>query len=236
MFGLVGLIICCGYIAVLTYTVLYQVDTGIAYTDAKLPFMLIGIMSAPARIIMGYMGDKGFSWLPCVTHKQNRKGRKTRLIIFTVSIFIAGLAITIIPIHTTYAMFATMSSMFGFFTGTLVSLIPAIIIDFVGLRNLAKAFGIIQTLQCVAYFVGPTLCGAIAQATGSFTASFIIAGVALMVAAVLILIILKDKFVSKVEEPKELDETGKVQAKESWAKIRASFALPSEKRLIELEE
>lgn len=73
----------------------------------------------------------------------------------------------------------------GGFGGSVASLQPAIIIDLVGLSVLPLAIGVLNTLQTPSALLAAPMGGLVRQAWGSYQATWILAGCAHSVAAIL---------------------------------------------------
>lgn len=80
------------------------------------------------------------------------------------------------------------AALVGFNYGACLSLFPATAADYWGTRNLGLNYGILFTAWGVGGVFGPTLAGAIADASGSYAPAYRVAGGLLMFAAVLAMI------------------------------------------------
>lgn len=80
------------------------------------------------------------------------------------------------------------AALVGFNYGACLSLFPATAADYWGTRNLGLNYGILFTAWGVGGVFGPTLAGAIADATGSYAAAYQVAGGLLMFAAILAMV------------------------------------------------
>jgi MFS family permease len=73
----------------------------------------------------------------------------------------------------------------GFSYGACLSLFPSTAADSWGTKNLGLNYGLLFTAWGVGGVVGPTLAGKIADATGSYTTAYRVAGLLLIAAIVL---------------------------------------------------
>jgi MFS family permease len=86
---------------------------------------------------------------------------------------------------TTTAGFLFGAALVGFNYGACLSLFPATAADYWGNKNLGLNYGILFTAWGVGGVFGPNLAGMIADATGSYTRAYQVAGGLLMFAALL---------------------------------------------------
>lgn len=78
------------------------------------------------------------------------------------------------------------SAVAGLAYGALFSLFPATTADFYGIKNLGVNYGLVFTGWGIAGIVGPVLGGMVADATGTYTISYVVAGVMLLLGAVMV--------------------------------------------------
>jgi len=77
----------------------------------------------------------------------------------------------------------------GLSYGAIFSLFPAITADFFGIKNLGVNYGIIFTGWGVAGVIGPIIGGRVADLTGTYNVSYIVAGVMLVIGVLLVKLI-----------------------------------------------
>ncbi len=77
----------------------------------------------------------------------------------------------------------------GLSYGAIFSLFPAITADFFGIKNLGVNYGIIFTGWGVAGVIGPIIGGRVADLTGTYNVSYIVAGVMLVIGVILVKLI-----------------------------------------------
>ena len=86
---------------------------------------------------------------------------------------------------TTIGAFVVGSAAVGFSYGACLSLFPATTADYWGTKNMGLNYGILFTAWGVGGVIGPTLAGKIADATGSYSAAYTVAGLLVTLAFVL---------------------------------------------------
>lgn len=74
----------------------------------------------------------------------------------------------------------------GMAYGALFSLFPANAADFFGIKNLGVNYGLIFTGWGIAGIIGPILAGRVADLTGNYNASYVVAGIMLLMGAFLV--------------------------------------------------
>lgn len=80
------------------------------------------------------------------------------VIVFVISQFGLTTSVAIYPIASGYVSLVLASVFFGFFYGNYCA-IPSLLVQFVGLNNLAEAIGYINFLEGVSGIIGPPLAG-----------------------------------------------------------------------------
>jgi MFS transporter, OFA family, oxalate/formate antiporter len=138
---------------------------------------LLAIGNAAGRIVAGSMSDK--------------VGRRLTLVI--VLLFQAALMFAAIPVSssagTTAAVILTIATLIGFNYGANLALFPSLTKDFWGLKNFGMNYGILFTSWGVGGFFLSRLQQMLKASSGSFTSSFVTAGILLIAGAALALLI-----------------------------------------------
>ncbi|MBN2485662.1 MAG: OFA family MFS transporter [Bacteroidales bacterium] len=147
---------------------------SIAGTQAawKAGFILVVILSAfnaLGRIIIGFLSDK--------------IGRRSSLIVVflfqavNMFLFTYFKSIPLLIIGTAIA---------GLAYGSLFSLMPSITADYFGLKNLGVNYGLVFSGWGIAAIIGPILGGFVVVKSGTYTLSYIVSGVLLLVGKLLV--------------------------------------------------
>jgi len=147
---------------------------SIAYTQAawNAGFVLVVVLSAfnaSGRIAVGVLSD--------------RVGRKTA---FLLVFLIQAVNMFLFTFYNSIPLLILGAAVAGLAYGSLFSLFPAITADYFGLKNLGVNYGLVFTGWGIAGVIGPILGGMVADKTGSYTLSYIVAGILLIIAVVLI--------------------------------------------------
>jgi MFS transporter, OFA family, oxalate/formate antiporter len=138
---------------------------------------LLAVGNAAGRIVAGMLSDK--------------IGRRLTLMI--VLLFQAGLMFAAIPVSSSTSapavIILSVATLIGFNYGANLALFPSLTKDFWGLKNFGMNYGILFTSWGVGGFFLSRLQQMLKASSGSFTSSFVTAGLLLIVGAALALMI-----------------------------------------------
>ena len=135
----------------------YATDHGIAHSSAVLLVSVIGIGSTVGRFFLGGLAD--------------RLGRELSL----VGMF-AGMALGLViwVTSTQFWPLAIFAFIFGTAYGGWVALLPAVIMDYFGGRNVSGLIGILYTSAGIGTLIGPSATGYAFDATHSYTVPILV--------------------------------------------------------------
>jgi MFS transporter, OFA family, oxalate/formate antiporter len=154
----------------------YATDHGIAQGSAILLLGAIGVGSTAGRFVLGGLAD--------------RVGRTLTLVAMLVGM---ALALAIWLISTGLWGLAVFALLYGLFYGGWVAVLPAIVMDCFGSRNVSGIIGILYTSVAVGTLVGPSSAGWMFDVTGSYTAPIAASVVASIVSAAIVSSLLKHR-------------------------------------------
>ncbi len=148
---------------------------SIAGTQAawKAGFILVVVLSAfnaLGRVVGGFLSDK--------------IGRKSALILV---LLLQACNMFIFTFYNTIPSLVIGASLAGLAYGSLFSLMPSITADFFGIKNMGVNYGLIFTGWGIAAVIGPMLGGVVVMKSGTYTVSYILAGVLLVIGMLLAL-------------------------------------------------
>jgi len=129
---------------------------------------ILAIGNAAGRIISGSMSDKIGRTL-------------TMLIVFIFQ----AILMFILHFINSAALFVPIAFLLGFNYGSNLSLFPSATKDYFGLKNFGVNYGAVFTAWGVGGFFMPIISGKVFDATGNFNSAYLIAGVCLIISAVL---------------------------------------------------
>jgi MFS family permease len=165
-----GCLICSfGVFVPFVHLVPYARDHGVAPASAVLLLAVIGIGSTAGRFFLGGLAD--------------RIGRQRSLLLM-----FAGMALTLASwaISVQFWPLATFAFVFGVFYGGWVAVLPAVVMDYFGGRNVSGLIGILYTSVAFGTLVGPSAAGFAFDASHSYTVPILVSAAANLAAAVIV--------------------------------------------------
>ncbi len=147
----------------------YAIDNGVAPASAVLLVSAIGIGSTVGRFFLGGVAD--------------RLGRELSL-----SAMFVGMALVLVIwlLSTAFWPLAAFAFLFGVAYGGWVALLPAVVMDYFGGRNVAGIIGILYTSVGFGTLIGPTAAGFAFDITHSYTLPILASVAANVIAAAII--------------------------------------------------
>jgi MFS family permease len=130
----------------------YATDHGIAHSSAVLLVSIIGIGSTVGRFFLGGLADK--------------IGRQLALVAMFLGM---ALGLIIWVSATTFWPLAVFAFVFGTAYGGWVALLPAVVMDYFGGRNVSGIIGVLYTSAGFGTLIGPSAVGFVFDATHSYT-------------------------------------------------------------------
>jgi MFS family permease len=144
----------------------YAVDHGVTQARSVLLLGAIGVGSAAGRFFLGGIAD----WL----------GRELSLAAMFVGM---ALALVIWAVSTEFWPLSVFAFMFGVAYGGWVALLPAVVMDYFGGRNVSGLIGVLYTSVGFGTLIGPSAAGFAFDATGSYTIPIVASILANVIAA-----------------------------------------------------
>jgi MFS family permease len=154
-----------GFLIPYVHLIKHAEDMHIKPTESALLITYIGTSSIVGRVVLGRVADH-----PLIN----------RLYVVQLSIAIAGVANIICPFFTNYLGLIIYSLVFGMFNGAAISLMPAIMIDYLGIQKFAQALGLMLGAEALSVLLGPPSAGWIYDATHSYRIAFFLSGGAMI--------------------------------------------------------
>ena len=144
----------------------YALDHQVSASSAVLLIGAIGVGSTVARFCLGTIAD--------------RMGRQPFLLAMFVGM---AAALGIWALAAGFWPLAAFAFLFGLFYGGWVAILPAVIMDHFGGRNVSTILGILYTSAAIGTLVGPSAAGFMFDASGSYLLPILVTAVANLVAA-----------------------------------------------------
>ena len=154
----------------------YAIDHGVAPTTAILLIGVIGIGSTAGRFLLGGLAD--------------RISRQLAL-----AIAFAGLSVALLvwAASSGFVMLSVFAFMFGVFYGGFVALLPALVMDFFGGRNIGAIIGILYSSVAFGTLIGPSAAGFAFDLHHSYLLPILASAATGLVAAIIILCLKGDR-------------------------------------------
>lgn len=156
-----GFLTLAGFFVPFMYIVDKAVMSGIPPDQAAFILSVIGITNTVGRVFSGWVSDRP---------------KVNALCINNVALTVGGVATALCPFFETYAMLLVYSAVFGFSIACFAALRSIIAVEMFGVEKLTNAFGLLLLFQGVASVIGSPVAGIFFDLTGTYDASFYIAG------------------------------------------------------------
>ena len=147
----------------------YAGDQGVAPSSAVLLLGVIGIGSTAGRFFLGGLAD--------------RIGRQLSLLLMFAGM---ALALTVWVIATNIWSLAAFAFVYGVFYGGWVAVLPAVVMDYFGGRNVSGIIGILYTSVAFGTLIGPSAAGFAFDLNHSYTLPILASAGANIVAAAIV--------------------------------------------------
>jgi predicted MFS family arabinose efflux permease len=159
---LAGFLTMMGFFIPFVYLVEYAISVGIDSSQAAMLLSFIGGTNTVGRILSGWLSDR-----PNIN----------ALFITNLALTVGGIATVIMPFVTQYEILAICSATFGMSIACFASLRSIIVVELMGLEKLTNSYGLLLLFQGIASILGSPLAGLCFDKTGTYQASFCIAGI-----------------------------------------------------------
>jgi MFS family permease len=147
----------------------YARDHGVEPSMAVLLLGVIGVGSTAGRFFLGGLAD--------------RMGRELSLLLMFIGM---ALALAIWAISTTFWSLAAFALVYGVFYGGWVAVLPAVIMDYFGGRNVSGLIGILYTSVAFGTLIGPSAAGFAFDLSHSYTLPILASAAANIIAAIIV--------------------------------------------------
>jgi OFA family oxalate/formate antiporter-like MFS transporter len=168
--GLYAACLICGFgvFVPFVHLVPYALDHHVNQASAVLLLAAIGVGSTIGRFILGDLAD--------------RTGRHA----FLVAMFVGMAAsLAIWAIATSFWPLAFFALLYGLFYGGWVAILPAVVMDYYGGRNVSGIIGILYTSVAIGTLAGPSAAGFAFDVSHSYTLPIVASAAANVIAAII---------------------------------------------------
>ncbi len=146
----------------------YAIDHGMAKSSAVLLVSVIGVGSTAGRFFLGGIAD--------------RLGRRLSLMAMFVGM---AASLPIWAISTAFWPLAVFAFVFGVAYGGWVALLPSVVMDYFGGRNVSGIIGVLYTSAGIGTLVGPTAAGFAFDLSHSYTVPILVSAAGNVIAALI---------------------------------------------------
>ncbi len=144
-------------------------DHGVAASTAVLLLGVIGVGSTAGRFFLGGLAD--------------RLGRQASLLLMFAGM---AVALSIWLVSTGVWSLAAFAFVYGVFYGGWVAVLPAVVMDYFGGRNVSGIIGVLYTSVAFGTLIGPSAAGFAFDLTGHYTLPILASAAANITAAVIV--------------------------------------------------
>jgi MFS family permease len=154
----------------------YALDHGVPQAAAVWLLGVIGVGSTAGRFVLGGLAD--------------RIGRPPALVMMFVGL---ALAMALWAGASAYLVLAVFAFMYGVFYGGFVALMPALVMDYFGGRNVSSIIGILYTSVAFGTLVGPTAAGFAFDVSRSYMLPILVSAAGNVLAAALLVLVMRGR-------------------------------------------
>jgi MFS family permease len=159
----------------------YARDHGVAPSSAVLLLGVIGVGSTAGRFILGSLAD--------------RMGRELSLLLMFTGM---ALALATWAISAGVWSLAAFAFVYGLFYGGWVAVLPAVVMDYFGGRNVSSIIGVLYTSVAFGTLIGPSAAGFAFDLTHSYALPIMVSAGTNIVAAVIVAVMARTELPQKV--------------------------------------
>ncbi|CAN7547191.1 MFS transporter [Bradyrhizobium sp. LjRoot220] len=152
----------------------YAGDHGVAPSSAVMLLGVIGIGSTAGRFFLGGLAD--------------RIGRPSALLLLFIGM---AIALAIWLVSTSFWQLAGFAFVYGMIYGAWVAVLPAVVMDYFGGRNVSGIIGVLYTSVAFGTLIGPSTAGFAFDLTGAYTLPMLAGVAANIIAAAIVAIAIR---------------------------------------------
>jgi len=163
-----------GYYIPYVHLVSHVVDLGMTPAQGSILLMVLGGSTAFGRIVFGKLVDTGIM---------------DRLHMQILSLVITGTGTMLLPLITNFWGILAYVLVMGMVDGCYVVLLSILTLNLMGADNHVVAFGYLTCANAITFMIGPPVAGWIFDLTGSYNIAFHVAGVPIILGALVLFFI-----------------------------------------------
>ncbi|XP_074167826.1 monocarboxylate transporter 13 isoform X2 [Sminthopsis crassicaudata] len=150
-----------GYFIPYVHLVAHAQDLGWDPLHAAFLLSLVAVADLTGRVFSGWLGDVS-------------PGPVVQLL--ALWSFLAGMALALLPVAQQPLVLMALAIAYGFTAGALTPVAFSVLPELVGVGKIYVGLGLVQLVESIGGLLGAPLSGYLRDLTGSYTASFVVAG------------------------------------------------------------
>ncbi|XP_022103938.1 uncharacterized protein LOC110986399 [Acanthaster planci] len=170
-----GFILCIGYQLPYMYFKAFALSRGLEQDAWAVILAVMGITDTVGRLVVGFIFDR----VMCVSH---------RLMGYVASLFISCFLLALMSTASTYSTLALTAATYTLVAGSTDPLVPALLVEYVGLESLGYSFGLVIEMQGLGFLVGPPLAGFVYAHIQDYSAVYVVGAIAFLGSGVVLLL------------------------------------------------
>lgn len=161
------------FLVPMNFTADHAIQVGMSKYQASWLTSSVGIANAAGRVLFGFIADMSFV---------------NRPVMLVTMLFLAGILTGVSFLLTTFTLRLIYTCLYGTLIGGYFMLLNLVLAEVFGTEKIARSFGLLLFVIGISVTVSSPVAGFLYDKTGSYDATFIVAGSELIVGGIFILI------------------------------------------------
>lgn len=174
VYSMFGVFAALGFFAPALFLVPYARSQGVEEYQAAALMSISAVLDLLGRVLFGWVANLR---LVKTVHQ------------LTVTVILLGIVLLLCPLATTFTQLALFSAGYGLVFGATVAIHITVLAEVVGVERLGSALGFFMLIRSSGGLLGPPLAGIFIDKMSDYGAGFLMAGVALLVSALFLLVL-----------------------------------------------
>ncbi|XP_071084888.1 monocarboxylate transporter 13-like isoform X1 [Haliotis cracherodii] len=166
-----NVLVCFGLSIVYLHLMAFAEASGRTESESSMLMSSIGVANLIGRFALGSFGNHP---------------RVNVVMVYSVCFILSGMTSCFYPVlSNSYIAMVTLSSLFGFFTACFGALLPALLVQILGIHRFANGYGFLMIFMALGQMIGGPFAGLLYDITGSYDTSFYVGGSVIILGGVL---------------------------------------------------
>ncbi|RXN10954.1 monocarboxylate transporter 13-like protein [Labeo rohita] len=174
VYSMFGVFAALGFFAPSLFLVPYARSQGVEEYQAAALMSISAVLDLLGRVLFGWVANLR---LVKTVHQ------------LIVTVILLGIVLLLCPLATTFTQLALFSAGYGLVFGATVAIHITVLAEVVGVERLGSALGFFMLIRSSGGLLGPPLAGIFIDKISDYSAGFLMAGVALLVSALFLLVL-----------------------------------------------